>query len=48
VVLDKFHVIKNANEAVDKVRRAEVRLGGKADGQRSTKASGSSARIPST
>ena len=29
MVLDKFHLIKNANEAVDKVRRAEVRLGGK-------------------
>ena len=29
VVFDKFHVIKNANEAVDRVRRAEVRLGGK-------------------
>jgi transposase len=29
LVFDKFHVIKNANEAVDKVRRAEVRLGGK-------------------
>jgi transposase len=28
VVFDKFHVIKNANEAVAKVRRAEVRLGG--------------------
>ena len=28
VVFDKFHVIKNANEAVDKVRRAEVRSGG--------------------
>lgn len=28
VVFDKFHVIKNANEAVDKVRHAEVRLGG--------------------
>lgn len=28
VVFDKFHVIKNANEAVDKVRRAEVSLGG--------------------
>lgn len=28
VVFDKFHVIKNAGEAVDKVRRAEVRLGG--------------------
>jgi transposase len=28
VVFDKFHVLKNANEAVDKVRRAEVRLGG--------------------
>lgn len=29
VVFDKFHVIKNVGEAVDKVRRAEVRLGGK-------------------
>jgi transposase len=28
VVFDKFHVIKNASEAVAKVRRAEVRLGG--------------------
>jgi transposase len=28
IVFDKFHVIKNAGEAVDKVRRAEVRLGG--------------------
>jgi hypothetical protein len=28
VVFDKFHVIKNANHAVEKVRRAEVRLGG--------------------
>lgn len=28
VVFDKFHVIKSANAAVDKVRRAEVRLGG--------------------
>jgi len=28
VVFDKFHVIKHANEAVDKVRQAEVRLGG--------------------
>jgi transposase len=28
VVFDKFHVIKNANEAVDKVRQTEVRLGG--------------------
>ncbi len=28
VVFDKFHVIKNANEAVDKVRGAEIRLGG--------------------
>src|SRR5437870_9519380 len=27
VVFDKFHVIKNGNEAVDKVRRGEVRLG---------------------
>jgi transposase len=29
VVFDKFQVIKNANEAVDQVRRAEGRLGGK-------------------
>ena len=29
VVFDKFHVIKNASAAVDKVRRAEVRPGGK-------------------
>ena len=29
VVFDKFHVIKNANEAVDKVRSAEIRLGGR-------------------
>ena len=28
VVFDKFHVMKNAGEAVDKVRRAEIRLGG--------------------
>lgn len=28
VVFDKFHVIKNANEAVDKVRRTELRMGG--------------------
>lgn len=28
VVFDKFHVIKNVNEAVDQVRRVEVRLGG--------------------
>lgn len=28
VVFDKFHVILNANKAVDQVRRAEVRLGG--------------------
>jgi transposase len=28
IVFDKFHVIKNASEAVDKVRRMEVRLGG--------------------
>jgi transposase len=28
VVFDKFHVIKNTNEAVDRVRRAEVRMGG--------------------
>jgi transposase len=29
VVFDKFHVIKKANEAVDKVRRAELQTGGK-------------------
>jgi transposase len=29
VVFDKFHVIKQANEAVDQVRMAEVRLGGR-------------------
>jgi transposase len=29
VVFDKYHVIASANKAVDKVRRAEVRLGGK-------------------
>jgi transposase len=28
VVFDKFHVIKHANEAVDKVRQSEVRIGG--------------------
>jgi transposase len=28
-VFDKFHVIKNVGEAVDKVRHAEIRLGGK-------------------
>lgn len=28
VVFDKFHVITHANQAVDEVRRAEVRLGG--------------------
>jgi transposase len=28
VVFDKFHVIARANEAVDKVRQAEVRVGG--------------------
>ncbi len=28
VVFDKFHVVKTVGEAVDKVRRAEVRLGG--------------------
>jgi transposase len=28
VVFDKFHVLMNANKAVDEVRRAEVRLGG--------------------
>jgi transposase len=30
VVFDKFHVIRNASRAVDKVRRAELRSGGKA------------------
>jgi transposase len=30
VVFDKFHILKNANEAVDQVRRAELRWGGKA------------------
>lgn len=30
VVFDKFHIIKNANEALDEVRRAELRLKGKA------------------
>lgn len=29
VVFDKFHVIQNASRAVDKVRRAELRAGGK-------------------
>jgi transposase len=29
VVFDKFHLLANANQAVDQVRRAEVRLGGK-------------------
>jgi transposase len=28
VVFDKFHVIKNANDAVDQVRKAEIQLGG--------------------
>ena len=28
VVFDKFHVLTNVNQAVDQVRRAEVRLGG--------------------
>jgi transposase len=28
VVFDKFHIIKNISEAVDKVRQAEVRVGG--------------------
>ena len=28
VVFDKFHVIQNANNAVDKVRKTEIRLGG--------------------
>ena len=28
VVFDKFHVLRNVGQAVDKVRRAEVRLGG--------------------
>jgi transposase len=29
IVFDKFHVIANVSKAVDKVRRAELRLGGK-------------------
>lgn len=29
VVFDKFHVVKNVGEAVDKVRKAEVRVGGR-------------------
>jgi len=29
IVFDKFHVLANANKAVDQVRRAEFRLGGK-------------------
>jgi transposase len=29
VVFDKFHVLSNANAAVDKVRKSEIRLGGK-------------------
>jgi len=29
VIFDKFHVIQHAQKAVDKVRRAEIRLGGK-------------------
>jgi transposase len=29
VVFDKFHVIQNANEAVGRVRRAEIQIGGK-------------------
>jgi len=29
VVFDKFHVVQNASKAVDQVRRAEVRTGGK-------------------
>lgn len=28
IVFDKFHVIKKANEAVDKVRQVEIRIGG--------------------
>jgi transposase len=28
IVFDKFHVIQQANQAVDKVRKAEIRLGG--------------------
>ena len=27
MVFDKFHVVQNANKAVDQVRRAEVRTG---------------------
>jgi transposase len=29
IVFDRFHVISNVNEAVDKVRRVEIRFGGK-------------------
>jgi transposase len=34
VVFDKFHVIRHANEAVDKVRRAEIQLGARGAGQK--------------
>jgi transposase len=34
VVSDKFHVIRHANEAVDKVRRAEIQLGARGAGQK--------------
>jgi len=34
VVFDKFHVISHANEAVDKVRRAEIQLGARGAGQK--------------
>ena len=27
-VLDRFHIMKKMNEAIDKVRRGETRLGG--------------------
>ena len=49
VVFDKFHVIKNANEAVDKVRRAEVRVGAaRGCGKRSTRANGSGVKTRRT
>jgi len=33
VVFDKFHVISHANQAVDKVRRAEIRFGARGAGR---------------
>jgi transposase len=49
VVFEKFHVIKNASEAVDKVRRAEVRMGGPGVWESfSTRVNGSGAKIRRT